>query len=237
MQIRQRQDQPITWAEFKTAAKKRYCSPHYYMEKKMEFYNFKQVQEGKHNLSVDEYKEKFLRLHKYTPEVIGEALAHKFVEGLKEDLIYMMKGTGSSDFLDAVAKAENFEKMEEYNLRKMAKSKFIPTGHHLQGSQGSGMPQRKPDYSNMARFQEKSGQPGTTMWEGQILITEIRIRIKIKIKIKEIREFQIRKHKKTHLGKVIQSLLNGQEDWDYVSDVVSKVTKHLSARIKQDLIL
>ena len=41
VQIRQRQDQPITWAEFKTAAEKRYCSPHYYMEKKMEYYNFK----------------------------------------------------------------------------------------------------------------------------------------------------------------------------------------------------
>ena len=41
VQIRQRQDQPITWAEFKTAAEKRYCSPHYYLEKKMEFYNFK----------------------------------------------------------------------------------------------------------------------------------------------------------------------------------------------------
>ena len=72
------------------------------------------------------------------------------------------------------------------------------------------------------------------MWKGQILIE---IRIRIKIKIKEIREFQIRKHKKTHLGKVIQSLLNEQEDWDYVSDVVNKVTEHLSARIKQDLIL
>ena len=53
----------------------------------------------------------------------------------------MMKGTGSTDFLDAMAKAENFEKMEEYNLRKMAKSKFIPIGHRLQGSEGSGIPQ------------------------------------------------------------------------------------------------
>ena len=75
---------------------------------------------GKHNLSVDEYKEKFLRLHKYAPEVTSEALTHKFMEGLKEDLLYMMKGTGSTNFLDAVAKAKNFEKMGEYNLRKLA---------------------------------------------------------------------------------------------------------------------
>ena len=84
VQIRQRQDQPITWAEFRIATEKRYCSPHYYMEKNMEFYNFKQIQEGKHSLSVNEYKEKSLRLHKYTPEVIGEALTHKFVEGLRK---------------------------------------------------------------------------------------------------------------------------------------------------------
>ena len=120
------------------------------------------------------------------------------MEGLKEDLLYMMKGTGSNDFLDAVAKAENFEKMEEYNLRKIAKLKFIPTGHHFQGSQGSGMPQRKPDYSNMPRFQERSGNLGITMWEGQTLIIEIIIRIKIK----EIKELQIRRPKKAHLGKV-----------------------------------
>ena len=63
-----------------------------------------------------------------------------------------MKGTRSSDFLDAMTRAKNFEKMEEYNLRKIAKSRFIPTSHRFQGSQGSGMPQRKPDYSNMARF-------------------------------------------------------------------------------------
>ena len=45
------------------------------------------------------------------------------------------------DFLDAMAKAENVEKMEEYNLRKMAKSKLIPISHRLQGSEGSSMPQ------------------------------------------------------------------------------------------------
>ena len=34
------------------------------MEKKMDFYGFKQFEEDHHDLSVDEYKEKFLRLHK-----------------------------------------------------------------------------------------------------------------------------------------------------------------------------
>ena len=43
VQIRQRQDQPITWAEFRIATENMYCSTHYYMEKKMEFYNFKYV--------------------------------------------------------------------------------------------------------------------------------------------------------------------------------------------------
>ena len=40
----------------------------------MEFYNFKQVEVDKHDLKVDDYKEKFLRLHKYAPEVTGDAM-------------------------------------------------------------------------------------------------------------------------------------------------------------------
>ena len=50
----------IAWKEFRAEAEKRYCSPHYNMEKKMEFYGFKQKEADKHDLSVDEYKERFL---------------------------------------------------------------------------------------------------------------------------------------------------------------------------------
>ena len=79
----------------------------------MEFYSFKQVHEGKHDLSMDEFKEKFMCLHKYALEVTNKAVSHKFVEGLKEDLLYMMKGIGSTIFVDVVGKDKNFEKMEE----------------------------------------------------------------------------------------------------------------------------
>ncbi|MCO5590930.1 hypothetical protein L7F22_044906 [Adiantum nelumboides] len=127
---------PVLWEEFRDQAEKRYCSPHYNMEKKMEFYNFKQREEDKHSLSVDEYKEKFLRLHKYAPEVTGNALKSKFIEGLREELKYQVKGSGCTDFLDAVAKAENFEKMEEFTMKKAAsaRNRVIATGHRPQGS-------------------------------------------------------------------------------------------------------
>ncbi|MCO5609063.1 hypothetical protein L7F22_063284 [Adiantum nelumboides] len=127
---------PMLWEEFREQAEKRYCSPHYNMEKKMEFYNFKQREEDKHSLSVDEYKEKFLRLHKYAPEVTWNALKSKFIEGLREKLKYQVKGSGCTDFLDAVAKAENFEKMEEFTMKKAAsaRNRVIATGHRPQGS-------------------------------------------------------------------------------------------------------
>ncbi|MCO5598502.1 hypothetical protein L7F22_052599 [Adiantum nelumboides] len=96
----------------------------------------KQREEDKHSLSVDEYKEKFLRLHKYAPEVTGNALKSKFIEGLREELKYQVKGSGCTDFLDAVAKAENFEKMEEFTMKKAAsaRNRMIATGHRPQGS-------------------------------------------------------------------------------------------------------
>ncbi|MCO5560199.1 hypothetical protein L7F22_013808 [Adiantum nelumboides] len=127
---------PVLWEEFREQAEKRYCSPHYNMEKKMEFYKFKQREEDKHSLSVDEYKEKFLRLHKYALKVTGNALKSKFIEGLREELKYQVKGSGCTDFLDAVAKAENFEKMEEFTMKKAAsaRNRVIATGHRPQGS-------------------------------------------------------------------------------------------------------
>ena len=77
---------PILWDGFCSQAKKRCCSPHFNMEKKMEFYGFKQFEEDQHDLSVDEYKEKFLRLHKYVLVVVGDALKTNFFEGLREKL-------------------------------------------------------------------------------------------------------------------------------------------------------
>ncbi|MCO5555462.1 hypothetical protein L7F22_009007 [Adiantum nelumboides] len=99
---------PVLWEEFRDQAEKRYCSPHYNMEKKMEFYNFKQ----------------------------RNALKSKFIEGLREELKYQVKGSGCTDFLDAVAKAENFEKMEEFTMKKAAsaRNRVIATGHRPQGS-------------------------------------------------------------------------------------------------------
>ena len=94
----------------------------------MEFYGFKQQEADKHDLSVDEYKERFLRLHKYAPEVTGDALKMKFIEGLREELRFQVKGAGCLDFLDAVAKAENYEKMEKFNQRR----RMISTGHRPQ---------------------------------------------------------------------------------------------------------
>lgn len=115
----------VAWQEFQTEAEERYCSPHYNMEKKMEFYSFKQQEVDKHDLSVDEYKERFLRLHKYAPEVTGDALKMKLIEGLCDQVKFQVKGASCLDFLDAVAKAENYERMEWFNQRR----RVIPTGH------------------------------------------------------------------------------------------------------------
>ena len=76
---------------------------------------FKQNEAGKPVLILDEYKETFLRLHKYAPEVTGDTLKMKFIEGLTEILKFQVKGAGCTDFLDAVAKAENYEKWEMFN--------------------------------------------------------------------------------------------------------------------------
>ncbi len=124
---------PITWEEFKTEAYKRYCSPHYEMDKKMDFYKFQQEPEGEPSLSVHEYKEKFLRLHKYAPEVEGEALKNKFVEGLRKDIYYQVKGAGATDFLDAIAKVESYEKKVRYEARNNTQGRVISTGHRPQG--------------------------------------------------------------------------------------------------------
>ncbi|MCO5552689.1 hypothetical protein L7F22_006206 [Adiantum nelumboides] len=78
----------VAWNEFRAQAEKRFCSPHFNMEQKMEFYGFKQCDPNKPALSVDEYKEKFLRLHKYAPEVTGDALKMKFIEGLQEEVMF-----------------------------------------------------------------------------------------------------------------------------------------------------
>ena len=44
----------VAWKEFRAQAEKRYCSPHFDMEKKIEFYGFKQNEEGKPTFTVDE---------------------------------------------------------------------------------------------------------------------------------------------------------------------------------------
>ena len=112
----------------------------------MEFYGFKQFEEDQHNLFVDEYKEKFLRLHKYVPEVVGDALKSKFIEGLPETLQFQVKGSGCVDFLDAVAREENYKKMEKFNKKKSifanSSPRIIPTGHRQQ--QGSTFSNRRP---------------------------------------------------------------------------------------------
>ena len=48
----------------------------------MEFYNFKQVEKDKQDLTIDDYKEKFLRHHKYAPKVAGDAKKSEFIKGL-----------------------------------------------------------------------------------------------------------------------------------------------------------
>lgn len=134
---------PVEWEEFKTQAEKRYCSPHYSMEKKMEFYGFKQQPIDQKCLTVNEYKEQFLRLHKYAPEVEGDALKSKFIEGLREDLMYEVKGAGATDFLDAVAKAENYEKKVKYMANKENQGRMIATGHRPQPRNSNPIPSRQ----------------------------------------------------------------------------------------------
>ncbi len=95
----------------------------------MEFYKFQQQAEGQDTITVSEYKEQFLRLHKYAPEIEGEALKNKFIEGLRKDLYFQVKGAGATDFLDAVAKAENYEKKAKYETTNSGQSRVIPTGH------------------------------------------------------------------------------------------------------------
>ena len=73
----------------------------------MEFYGFKQHEVGKAMLTVDDYKDKFLRLHKYAPKVTCDALKIKYIEGVIKVLKFQVKGAGCTDFLDAVAKAQN----------------------------------------------------------------------------------------------------------------------------------
>ena len=75
----------------------------------MEFYNLKQVEVDKHDLTVYDYKEKLLRLYKYALEVSNDAMNSKFIEGLQDHLKYQVTASGCINFLDALPKAENFE--------------------------------------------------------------------------------------------------------------------------------
>ena len=135
----------VAWKEFCAQAEKRYCSPHFNMEKKMEFYGFKQNEDGKPILTVDEYKEKFLHLHKYAPEVTGDALKMKFIEGLTGELKFQVKGVGCTDFLDIVAKGVNYEKWEAFNKNK----RMIPMGHRSNGAAAN--PQNLPNQTSLNR--------------------------------------------------------------------------------------
>ena len=105
---------------------KRYRSPYFNIEKKIEFSNFKQVETDKHDLTVDDYKEKLLQLHKYAPEVIGDTMKNKLIEGLRDNLKYQVKGLGCINFLDAVAKAESYKKMQKYQKRKSMGTNHTP---------------------------------------------------------------------------------------------------------------
>ncbi|MCO5591417.1 hypothetical protein L7F22_045400 [Adiantum nelumboides] len=81
----------VAWNEFRAQAKKRYCSLHFNMKKKMEFYGFKQCDPNKPALTMDEYKKKLLSLHNYAPEVTGDTLKMKFLEGLQEELMFQIR--------------------------------------------------------------------------------------------------------------------------------------------------
>ena len=48
----------------------------------MEFYGFKEHEDGKPMLTIDNHKENFLRLHKYAPKVRVDALRMKFIKVL-----------------------------------------------------------------------------------------------------------------------------------------------------------
>lgn len=59
---------------------------------------------------MDEYKERFLHLHKYAPKVAGYALKRANSLNIYK-LRFQVKCIKSIDFLDAVAKVENEECM------------------------------------------------------------------------------------------------------------------------------
>ena len=117
----------VAWKEFCAQAKKRYYSPHFNMENKMEIYGFKQHEVGKTMLTIDEYKERFFCLHIFAPKVIGDALKMKFIEVLTEFLKFQVKGVGCTDLLDVVAKAKSYKKWKTFNKNN---TRMIPMGHH-----------------------------------------------------------------------------------------------------------
>ena len=45
----------------------------------------------------------------------GDVLKMKFIESLRQTLKFQVKGARCIDFLDVVAKAENYESMEKLN--------------------------------------------------------------------------------------------------------------------------
>ena len=73
----------------------------------------------------------------------GDALKMKFIEGLTGELKFQVKGAGCTDFLDAVAKAENYEKWEAFNKNK----RMIPTGHRSNGAATN--PQNLPNQTSL----------------------------------------------------------------------------------------
>lgn len=56
-----------------------------------------------------------------------DALNMRFIEDLWDELKFQVKGVGCIDFMNAVAKAENYEKIEKFNQRR----RMISTTHHL----------------------------------------------------------------------------------------------------------
>ena len=59
----------------------------------------------------------------------GDALKMNFIEGSTGELKFQVKGARCTDFLCAVAKAENYEKWEAFNKNKT----MITMGHHSNG--------------------------------------------------------------------------------------------------------
>lgn len=123
----------------------RYCPQHYEMSKNMEFYRFEQQPKNKVGLSVHVYKDKFLHLHKYAPQMEGEVLMRKFIEGLNKDLYYQVKGARTKDFLDAIAKAENYEKKGCYEANNGTQGRMISTSQRPQGRTFNAAPQNGPN--------------------------------------------------------------------------------------------